>query len=713
MYYLRLKIFVGLCIAVLAVALVRLAYLQLLCAEQARLIVSEMRIKPATRLPTLRGKIFDRNGQPLALDRPSFSLHISYELTCHADTRWQEGHILRQINETMSQREAEEAMQKAWADRQQLLRHAVELATRLGNVPRDEIESRIEEINNRIWELARYLWWRQRNPGRDIAEYRAQRERISPAQIVRMDLREMYDFYPLIELPDEKALLEAQLELVHMEGLSIRPEPKRSYPYGTTACQLLGWVGPGQERELELFEDDEYQRYLEGEVLGKEGIEKAFEPLLRGRRGQVVYDKDGNELSRIEPQYGNDVYLTLDVELQQKIEHYLLDPRLNENANRPCAAVVLDGATNDILAAVSTPVFDLNTVRRQYDRLRNDPNTPLRHRALEENYPPGSTAKPLVLLIGLEEGKIRADEIIHCTFTPPSQGWPRCLLQRMGYCHDARWEFEGGNNARNALRGSCNIYFSQLAHRLSGKTLQSRLFELGFGQPVLKLQFPDSFTTANPLFSSTNPTLRQSYGRLTDGIQHQPAENAESIPPIRNDWERKFWGIGQGNLRATVLQVANALAAIARNGVYKTPRLVMDETDFFNERHQRQLNFSLQTFKVVRDGMAAVVNEEGGSAYRVFHRSELFERGLKIFGKTGSTQNPEHAWFECFAEDKAGRLIVLAVLVEGGARGSDDAAPLGHAILKLCSDIGYIGERPINAEASSSSATGVRAPDAR
>ena len=203
-----------------------------------------------------------------------------------------------------------------------------------------------------------------------------------------------------------------------MEGLSIRPEPKRSYPFGTAACQLLGWVGPGQEQELALFKDDEYLRYLEGEVLGKEGIEKAFEPVLRGRRGAVVYDKDGTELSRIEPQYGSDVSLTLDIELQQQIEALLLDPARNPNATSPCAAVVLDGATNDILAAVSTPLFDLNTVRRRYSQLINEPNSPMIHRALARDYPPGSTAKPLILMIGLEEGKIRPDEIIHCAYTP-------------------------------------------------------------------------------------------------------------------------------------------------------------------------------------------------------------------------------------------------------------------------------------------------------
>ena len=399
MYQRRLKLFVGLCVGVLMIALSRLAYLQLVGVDEARRRTDELRILPPERLATVRGKIIDRNGRILALDRPAFSLHISYELTRYADMRWQEGHILRQINEATPRHEVEARMHRVWIEHQQMLRGAIELAAQLGEVPRDEIETRIEEINNRIWELTRYIWWRRRNPSLPMAEYRRQRDSISPAQIVRMDLREMRDFFPLIELSTDEALLNAQIELVHMEGLAIRPEAKRSYPYGSAACQFIGWVGPGQDSELQLFEDDEYQRYLEGEVLGKDGLEKAFEPLLRGRRGRVVYDKDGNELSRIDPQYGEDVHLTLDIELQQQIESLLLNPKTNPNAAVPCVAVVLDGATNDILAAVSTPVFDLNTVRRDYMHLINDPNHPMTHKAVERNYPPGSTAKPLVLLI--------------------------------------------------------------------------------------------------------------------------------------------------------------------------------------------------------------------------------------------------------------------------------------------------------------------------
>ena len=693
MYHRRLKIFVALCICVLLVALVRLATLQVFNVEQARRQTELLRVLPPETLATVRGKILDRNDRTLALDRPAFSLYISYELTRHADPRWQEGHILRRLTQDTPRPQVEAKLQERWAQSVRMLQDAVELAAHLGGVQREEIEARIEGINDRIWELARYIWWRRQHPEASMAEYRQQRETISPVQIVQVDLREMEEFYPLIELPDEQALLNAQLELIHFEGLSLRPEAQRAYPYATAACQILGWVAPGRAEEMQLFEDDEYRRYLEGEVLGKDGLEKAYEPVLRGRRGRVVYDKDGNELSRTDPEYGTNVRLTLDIELQQQIERLLQNPQTNPNASSPCAAAVLDGATNDILALVSTPVFDLNTIRRDYGRLINDPQQALLNRALESNYPPGSTAKPLVLLFGLEEGVIQPNEIISCPITNPPAGWPRCLLQRQGSCHDWRWENEGGNIARNAIRGSCNVYFAQLAHRLSGRTLQSWFFKLGFGQDILKLDYPGDFLEANPQFANLKPRIRQAHGSLVAGIQTQPADSPDDLPPLV-DWERKFWGIGQGNLRATVLQAANALAAVARNGIYKSPRLVFDETDWFNEQYQRRLSLSDRSLQTVRDGMAAVVNKPGGSAYRIFHDSELFRRGLKIYGKTGSTERPEHAWFECFAEDQAGRIIIAVVLVEGGSRGSDDAAPLGHSILTLCNEAGYIGNRP-------------------
>ncbi|MHC4926420.1 MAG: penicillin-binding transpeptidase domain-containing protein [Planctomycetota bacterium] len=125
--------------------------------------------------------------------------------------------------------------------------------------------------------------------------------------------------------------------------------------------------------------------------------------------------------------------------------------------------------------------------------------------------------------------------------------------------------------------------------------------------------------------------------------------------------------------------------------------MLYDENDPANDKYRRQIPASRQTLSIVKDGMHAVIYETGGTAYKVFNKpqkSELLERDMQIYGKTGSTESPAVAWFECFAEDKAGRAIVVVTLVEGGESGSGEAAPLGHEILHICNRAGYIGTQP-------------------
>ena len=167
--------------------------------------------------------------------------------------------------------------------------------------------------------------------------------------------------------------------------------------------------------------------------------------------------------------------------------------------------------------------------------------------------------------------------------------------------------------------------------------------------------------------------------------------------------------MGQGNLRATPLQVANAMAAIARGGIYKHPRLFIPSviaseakqsqinmekvrvSSIENRESSIDLNISPQTLEVIFDGMSAVVNEPGGTAYKEFAYSGLGEQDVKVYGKTGSTQQPDVAWFAGFAKDNTDRGISIAVVVEGGQHGSSDAAPLARDIIWLCIEEGYIG----------------------
>jgi cell division protein FtsI/penicillin-binding protein 2 len=253
---------------------------------------------------------------------------------------------------------------------------------------------------------------------------------------------------------------------------------------------------------------------------------------------------------------------------------------------------------------------------------------------------------------------------------------------------------EGLNNAHNATKGSCNIYFSRLADRIDPPVLQQWLFKFGYGHvPLFVAREPSH----EPQATNHEPReLRQAQGQISNRPPKTAIERFEQLPPLEES-ERRWFGIGQGNLRVTPLQVANAMAAIARGGVFKHPRLFLDDpnnskSEIRNPKSEINLGISPQTLAVVYDGMYAVVNEQGGTAYKEFAHSGLTQQDVKVYGKTGSTEKPDNAWFAGFAADSADRKIAIAVIVEGGQRGSTDAAPLARDIIQFCIDAEYIGK---------------------
>jgi penicillin-binding protein 2 len=246
-------------------------------------------------------------------------------------------------------------------------------------------------------------------------------------------------------------------------------------------------------------------------------------------------------------------------------------------------------------------------------------------------------------------------------------------------CHDDK----GPNYARNAVRGSCNIYFSRLANRVEPSVLQGWLYAFGYGREI-------RLAPAAVRQGKQGRDLRQAAGVISSSKPEGPASSLEQLP-ILAAGERRYFGIGQGNLRVTPLQVANAMAAIARGGLYKAPRLFIEDANETNSASV-DLNISAATLDVVREGMSAVVNEPEGTAYNEFAPAGFALQGIEVFGKTGSTEAPDHAWFGGFAEDGAGRAIAIAVVVEGGQHGSSDAGPLARDIIQFCVDAGYIGQ---------------------
>ncbi|MBA4397357.1 MAG: hypothetical protein C0394_08245, partial [Syntrophus sp. (in: bacteria)] len=632
MYHHRLKIFIFISILTMSLCLVRLWYLQTAQVEQSRQQLARLRILPSKQLPTLRGKIIDRNENIVARDEPFFYLQLNYQLTRLLDPRFWQAEIQRKTASGQSPQDAEDELVETYAEETATVKKALDFCVYTAGVSRSEIEQTLTAVNDRVWDMGRYLSWRSKNPSSPFRQYQEQKDSISPQDVLAANPKEMHLNYSVLELYDRPTLMAAQIELAGIQGVGIRSEPRRVYPFNDVAPQIIGWVGPVQRQEAEaLFSDDAYLRYLDGEVNGKFGIEKLCEVLLRGRRGEVTYDREKNEISRTNAQFGQDVQLTLDMALQRNIQTLLDDPNAiipEFGGSGNTAAVVLDAATGDVLAIVSLPTFDLNRAREDYDALLKDARRPLTNRALEENYPPGSSVKPLILLAGLEEHKITSDETISCSYTLPSESWPKCLLQRKSYCHDSRWSEDGQvNNGRNAIRGSCNVYFSQLANRLDGEDLQRWFWLFGWGTNVLAPCVSQETLNRLSIDGDLTVSFRQSCGSILFGFQKQPIvalADAAVIPPN----EKRWWGIGQGNLRVTALQVANAYAALARRGIYKPARLIIDPNDPMNEKLSRRLPIHPANLDVVYDGMHAVVNERGGSAYDAFAGSDLKQRGM-------------------------------------------------------------------------------------
>ena len=709
MYKKRMTILVIAGAVLLGVCVLRLIDMQLLSTSFYREQVSQLRIQKGSfqQVRTMRGKILDIKGQILADDEPRFWLAVNYDLSRYLDERVLQALSFR--TRSKDPNASSSGLQQEFVDRQEDLELLINKCVQFG-MPRQDVVVRLQKINDKIWNLRTFFAWARNGPSSDIlkkysrnlnnvplSEAMADFEKKFPDPCDRLllinkvdDIAELKKSQPVVELKTEDAVFAARVEFLKVQGVEVLARGQRIYPFGSAAAQTIGWIGPPSQKDKDLFADDRLVSYLDDELCGREdGVEYVCEQILRGKRGEVVYDIDRSLVRQTEAQFGQDVRLTIDIELQKKIEQLITNCSRNSNCKAPTAAVAIDVGSGDILALASLPNYDLNLARQNYGKLVSDPCEPLRNRALNMHYPPGSVIKPLILTAGMEAGKITAGEVISCPSHKAPQGWPNCLIYlRNHWGHDSVWS----NTARNALKGSCNIYFSHLADRIDPVVLQSWLFRFGYGHFSLQdsIAAPPQSTSESPEPNYPARQFRQVQGQIANTPTKDTITSLEQLPSLEPD-ERRWFGIGQGNLRVTPLQVANAMACLARGGVYIPPRLIDDPCS--PKPEPVNLNISPVTLATVYEGMHAVVEESGGTANREFASAlgSFSSRGIRLYGKTGSTTQPEHAWFAGFAKDTKGRTVAVAVLVEGGQAGSTDAAPLGRDILLFCAEAGYIG----------------------
>lgn len=691
-YNKRVKLFVIITGLLMLIPIARLVQLQFFSGPTYLSEIERLQQGRSEQTQTIRGNILDRNGLIIAAEVPIFKLYVTYDkVTCYADPNIQAA-IQMEARRSGDAKQALAEVNQEIAKGKELIAYLLLMCEEYGYAA-SEIEQKIHAYNQDIWNQRMFQAWR--NNCRNTALYLENENHIgsTPGDLARKDfirsfpdpndqirlitdpkynILEMYSFYPLIEI-HENHLFDAEKTLLQLDakGVEITAQASRNYPYQTAAAQLIGWVGPAtQESDFEIFEDERLAQYQDGELCGRgNGIEYVCEPILRGKRGELVYDIDKKLVDHTEKTFGQNVYLTLDIELQQEIETYLMNHDFRSCCDPGKAVVVLDVQSNEILAMVSVPVFNLNTARYDYNKLKEKPY-PMRNRCLSEHYPPGSVAKPLVAVAALESGVITAQESIACLSTPPPSGWPRCLVQRVYHTgHDVYWP--GQNNVRNAIRGSCNIYFSRVAERMDVNTLRAWFMKFGYGQTI-----PLTEPIANLLNDGFEPrTLRQVPGNV-----------------LSRPGSRRLAGIGQGTMLVTPLQVANSMATLARNGQFLYPSLFQMNTDHSATSHTpTDTGISQSVMNVILDGMHAVVYESHGSAKTEFSKTDFDQYGVKVYGKTGSTEAPENAWFAGFAQDRSGRAVAISVLVEGGESGGTDAAPVARDILEFCVLHGYLG----------------------
>ena len=559
------------------ILLFRFFHLQVLSGALYRERSERNHVRQIPIMPS-RGRIYDRHGQILVDNRPSYSLYIvPYEFN------------------------------KNPVD-------AAVISSIIG-LSVDDIMARIDEKGNGPF-----------TPVRLIRDMRF--EMLSNVEEHRLDLR----------------------------GVFYQVEPVRTYPSNIRAPHVLGYVGEISNPELKLLKDRNYYR---GDSIGKSGVEKSYNAVLKGQRGYryVEVDVKGREVGNFDGArdvpsvQGRSIRLTLDATLQAVVED-LMDGKRG-------AVVVLDPTCGDVLAMASAPDYSLepfaNGISPEiWSRLMEDPDRPLLHRAVQAQLPPGSTYKLALMVAALQEGKIDPDDETTC----PGYLW---LGRRMFHC----WQPDGHGsvNLLDALKVSCNVYFYRLGLRVGIDAWARSGRKLGFGAPT-----EIDLTGESSGLLPDRGYLNEKYG-----------EKGWSKGMLAN------LSVGQGDLLVTPTQMVQLAAVIATGGKMVQPRLVRwiqdDSPDSWVEKQVKSRDvrgISLDVFHRVKEGMFRVVNHPGGTggAARIPR--------IEVCGKTGTAQNPhgeDHAWFIGFAPRDDPK-IALAVVVENGGSGGAIAAPIAGRIFR-------------------------------
>ena len=482
---------------------------------------------------------------------------------------------------------------------------------------------------------------------------------------IKKDLKRNRSFVP-IKIRDNLSWEEVsriQLNAPDLPGIVIDEGLTRYYPFGAGMAHILGYVSSVSDKDVK----DDPLLEVPGFKIGKSGIEKYLEKALRGESGNLelevnAYGRIMKEIERVDGIPGKDVQLTIDSRLQQKAFELF--------GEESGAAVLLDVHTGEILAFVSAPSFDPNMMTQglsteDWNALLHNERNPLTDKAISGQYSPGSTFKMIVALAALEAGVIKPETRTYCA--------GKMFLGNHAF-HCWKKEGHGHLNVVEALQHSCDIFFYETAQKLGIEKIADMARRFGLGSKInIGLENEKA-----GLIPDKEWKLRR-FG--------EPWQQGESL----------ISGIGQGYILTTPLQLATMTARLV-NGGYEIKPTFLKVSD--GEKSKiRKIDVSPTNLELIKEGMYAVVNKPGGTAWR-----SLFDyRGQRMGGKTGTTQVRRitmkerregikkeselpwrlrnHALFVGYAPHDNPKYAV-AVLVEHGGGGSSVAAPLAGKILR-------------------------------
>ncbi len=444
-----------------------------------------------------------------------------------------------------------------------------------------------------------------------------------------------------------------------LPGVQVATGLLREYPRGWDMAHAIGYMNLVKAEEREAARGV----YALSDRVGRSGLERALESVLRGKSGLARYLK-GSERGvlreYVEPEHGHDVWLTIDHRLQRAVRDVL-------RYQRSAAAVVMEPNTGEILAIYSQPGFDPNAwsgrlQQRDWDSVASNPYDPLLNKGIT-GYAPGSVYKIVTSLAGLREGIVTPETVHHCP------GYYEFGGRRFG-CHLKHGH--GPVDLVKALKGSCDVYFYKVAEQLGMDRLAryGRLF--GYGE-----------LSGVELAEATGLVPTRKWHEDHTALGFQPGLTLSV-------------GIGQGSLTASPLQVARSFAAVANGGKLVKARIVERYTDRqgrlvqrFLPVVERDLGLSPTELQTIRQGLIDVVNAPDGTA------KDIADRDIIIAGKTGTAEaaqsrpgadealsawlKADHAWFAMYAPAAAPEVVIVVFLEHGGS-GGRDASPLARRI---------------------------------